>query len=925
MTASAGRRPLGLVASIDSVARRPAGAAGPFVGRARELAAVAKLTAEVERTGVVLIGGEAGLGKTRLVEEIIAANPGADVVRGGAAPGGTPVPFELIRTAIEPVARTWTEMPIELAPMAEAAHAVFFGASTGAPVAVPLVEQIRAAAETLRALHHEATIYVFDDVHWADPESLEVIDRLLVAGPLGASVLVTYRPEALRPDHPVSAFLQRAERRPTALQIRLEPLRRDEVAEYLSALRGDVGERTIDRVHGRTGGNPLFLTELVGAGADASDLVEGMPWTLAEILRPEIERLPAADRVVAEVVAVLGATAQFDLVAAAASLDEDELIDRLRSLVDVGVLVESGPDRFGYRHELVRDAVVDGLFTRERRRIHAAAFDALRAAGSDDEHALIRHADGAGLPEQAADVAREGAVKALVRGSGLQALALAEEALLVYDNDPELLRVAVSAGWLSQQYRVALDHLAGWDELVRGDAARRAEVLHWRVRLFWEMGDGDAADVAAEELRRVADQLDDDSIRAQVLADLAQHLMLSGRPTDAIEMADQAIELAGVACAPAAALQARTERASALLHQPNGRLHGAEELARVATDAEVAGDYIVASRALNNLPVLAAPDPRRHLERMRAASQRAGLTCIATVGYRHALLDLAKVDGDRKEFEAVLDTALADMESDQYVITLAAMLAVGDGRFDEGSRFADLLDSAGRSVHPAASQRTGLRGLVELQRSRAVEGITEWLATAPLTDVKVDLLFENLTAILDAGLHRQVADALAVEPATCCWSGVIGALAAELGGDLDVADARYADILASSEGHSAVALAEMDVARARIARAKGHDESDHLASAARRLRRWPGLLADRLAVELGTVRVDDVDPQRLTPREREVALLVTEGRTNGGIADELFISTKTASVHVSNILSKLGAGSRTEIAAWVAAGGLPAT
>ena len=75
-------------------------------------------------------------------------------------------------------------------------------------------------------------------------------------------------------------------------------------------------------------------------------------------------------------------------------------------------------------------------------------------------------------------------------------------------------------------------------------------------------------------------------------------------------------------------------------------------------------------------------------------------------------------------------------------------------------------------------------------------------------------------------------------------------------------------------------------------------------------------------MELGTVRVDDVDPRWLTPREREVAQLVTEGRTNGGIADELFISTKMTSVHVSNIVSKLGASSRTEIAAWVAAGGL---
>jgi len=896
--------------------------AGPFVGRARELAAVAKLIADDERTGVVLIGGEAGLGKTRLVEEIIAVNPGATVVRGGAVPGGTPAPFELVRTAVEPMARAWGETPVEFAPMVEVAHSVLFDAPADARVEVSIVEQIRAVAEILRALHDEATIFVFDDVHWADPESLEAVDRLMAAGPLGASVLVTYRPEALRPDHPVSTFLQRAERRANALQIRLEPLRRDEVAEYLRAVRGEVDERTIDRVHGRTGGNPLFLSELVGAGARDADLVEGLPWTLSEILRPEIERLSAVDRLVTEVVAVLGAGAQFDLVAAAASLDENELLERLRSLVGAGVLVESGPDRFDFRHELVREAVVDGLFTRERRRIHATAYDALRAAGSDDEHALIRHAEGAGRPEQAAEAARDGAVKALGRGSSLQAFALAEQALLVHDDDLELLRIAVSAGWSSQQYRAALDHLVRWDELVRDDPARRAEVLHWRVRLLWEVGDGDAADVAAEELERVADRLDDESIRAQAFADLAQHLMLSGELGDAIVMADRAIELARTVGAPAAGLQARAERATALLHRPGGREQGIQELARVATDAEVAGDYVVASRALNNFPVLVAHDPRHHLERMRAASQRAGLTCIATVGYRHALLDLARADGDREEFEALLDTALADMESDEHVLAIAAMLAANDGRFEDARHFADLLDSVARSGRHTMSQRGGVRSLVELRATGAVDGVAEWLAVALLDDAKVDLLVENLSPILDAGLHRQVLDALGAERETCCGEGVVEALAAELSGDLEVADAHYAEVIASSEGRSVVALAEIDIARARIALAQGHDERDHLASAIGRLRRWPGALSDRLVAGPVSPRREDADLQRLTPREREVAQLVTEGRTNGGIADELFISTKTASVHVSNILSKLAMSSRTEIAAWVASGGL---
>ena len=110
MTVAGGERAT-QITTITAVAGRPAGVAGPYVGRARELAAVAKLIADDERTGVVLVGGEAGLGKTRIIDEIVGAHPGADIVRGGAVPRTTPSPFELIRTAVEPTARAWTSTP----------------------------------------------------------------------------------------------------------------------------------------------------------------------------------------------------------------------------------------------------------------------------------------------------------------------------------------------------------------------------------------------------------------------------------------------------------------------------------------------------------------------------------------------------------------------------------------------------------------------------------------------------------------------------------------------------------------------------------------------------------------------------------------------------------------------------------------------
>jgi DNA-binding CsgD family transcriptional regulator/tetratricopeptide (TPR) repeat protein len=890
------------------------------VGRARELAAVAKLIADDERTGVVLVGGEAGLGKTRLIDEMLEAHPGFAVVRGGAVPRTAPSPFELIRTTVGPLADGDLSQIAELGPMLDAARAAF--SDIASDRSIPLVEQIRAAAEVLRALHQEPTLFVFDDVHWADPESLEVIDRLMAAGPPAATVLVTYRPEALRPGHPINNFLRRAERRTHALQVRLEPLRRDEVATYLYAVRGEVGERTIDRVHARTGGNPLFLSELVVAAADDTELTDGLPWTLAEILRPEIDRLPADERAVVEAVAVLGAGVPFELVAAAVQLDDDALLERLRALVDTGVLVESGPDRFDFRHELVREAVAEGLFARERRRIHAAAHDALVAMGSEDDNALVTHAEGAGRLDQAAQAARSGALRALARGSSNQAFTLAEQALLVLADDVELLRVAVIAGWLSQQYRPALDHLARWDELVRTDPVGRAEVLHWRVRLLWEVDDVAAADTAADQLADLAAGLPAGTTRAQAQADLAQHWMLSGRAAEAIAIADQAIELARAAGAASVIRQARTERATAQLFSSNTRDAGVVELQAVGSEAETAGDWIVASRALSNLPILATREPRRHLERLRTASQRAGLTCIATTGYRHNLLQLAQAEGDRAEFESLLDTALDDLDADPYVLLLATLTALDGGRIDEARDLVGRLEAADGLTDVPLIDRQLVHRLVDLVATGAVGELATVLATAKLSPGIGRIVLEHLDALLDAGLARQVRSLIGTYREGCCADRAIAGIAAELEGDLTQADAIYAEALNSSEARPVITLAQLELGRARVARARGGDQRPMLESAARRLRHWPGRLASRVAVALGAPVSDDTDPRRLTPREQEVARLVTEGRTNGGIADELFISTKTASVHVSNILSKLGMSSRAEIAAWVAAGGL---
>lgn len=874
----------------------------PFVGREHELAVAAEILADPDRAGVALIGGESGLGKTRLAEEIISLAPAeVVVVRGAALPRATPIPFELVRAA------------------------------TGLGEFDPdltMADQVRSVAEAIRAAYSDATIFVFEDVHWADPESLEVVDRLLAAGPLGSSVLVTYRPNALHTGDPTSVFLQRAERRSNAAQFRLEPLRRDEVGTYLEASGRPVDAQTVQHVHNRTGGNPLLLSELVASTADDADLTEGLPWTLAEMLRPEIERLPARERAVAEAVSVLGAEVGFDLLAAAVASDEAELLACLRSLVDVGVLVESGPDQFSFRHDMVREAVADSLFTREHRAIHAAVHDALLAAGSNDVVALVAHATGAGRTKQAADAARDAASLALAQGRTHQALAFAEQALLVHTDDVALLRVAVRCGWRVGQDRAALHHLERWDEVRGSSQAELAEILHLRVRLLWELEDVVGADAAAGELAELIERMPAGVAQAQAMADVAQHHMLSGREELAIDMADRAIALAESIGpeAAAAARQARAERSSArLTHEPD-RLTTIRELMDLVAESERAGDWVVASRALHNVPIQhPSVDAAAHVEHMRQSGERAGMSCMATVSHRRHLLSVAQMAGDRAMFTSLLEAAVEDMGHSPMIDLISGMAAFHDGDLDLARRIAAHMSPTLESGHYTAAWRTGLFALADLADGHA-QSMREWFLTVPSTrkaeHFALEVALANLSALRAAGLDDELRSFFQRDIVDASYEPAFLAIRADLADRFDDADRLYADALDNGLCRWVADQTQIHLARARIAEPRGVDPTSHLQAAARRIAGWPGPLHDHVASLIDGPSSPATSPGALTPREREVAALVEQGLTNGGIADQLFISTKTASVHVSNILSKLAMTSRTEIAAWAARGGL---
>jgi len=917
-----------------------AGLSPVMVGRDPELD---RLTALLDRragTAIALVGAEAGMGKTRLVRELVSRAPRDVLVLAGQAdPGSLGRPFSLLADVVEPELALGEHLGFPLrGPL---------GPGDGA--SRPLL--VAAAVELIDGLlNGRRALFVFEDLHWADAESLEVFERL-AAGDRPLVLVGTYRSNELTRRHPATDLLLRLERRVTVTHVHLDRFSSGEVAQFLAAVFGEhASYRAVEQLHSRSGGNPFFLEELVNAcePTSASDLCvnQPLPWSLTEVVRGQLDGLDPEQRRVAEAAAVLGRRVPFDLLATVARVTEDELIVLLRGLVERGLLVETEPDVFSFRHALVSETVAGELLGRERRRLHEAALAALQESASDDHAALAHHAEGAGRFHEMVAFARAGATHYLALGSTHQALQLAEMGLREDDDDLELLRVATVAAWLIGISTEAVQHGVAWRAAAAAadDRGSEAAALRHLIRLRWDLGLAEQAwaDVAA--LEEVAASLGLGEEQARSYALIAQIHMLANHLEDAVDWADRSLAVAEEAGARAVRPQAMTEKGSALLGWPSRREEGRVLLEEAATAAEAVGDDVNAARALHNLSAwndLTPPERARPLlDRMRRAAERVGFQTMATVGYAMRYFDLAVWEGDRAEALARLADAQrglmgADVTmSGAYVAMHELSLAVEAGHVE---RAGELL--AERRA-PGAPDPQGEKGrwldglevvLLGLRGEPADEAAARFLAPgltfdSPIIEVTVALLQAGyppdaiLAGIDEADSHPHSAGVVPavlramVEGGAGRHESAVTVLDAALAGPPLPLPAPMRAEVHLAMAHSLLALGRTEDAR------------DHAERAAGLLARWPGWRRDHAeALQRRLGRGDEPDgPDELTPREREVAALLAEGLSNAELADRLYISPKTAAVHVSNILAKLGMSSRTEIAAWAVRKGVAA-
>ncbi len=666
-----------------------------------------------------------------------------------------------------------------------------------------------------------------------------------------------------------------------------------------------------------------------GPAACIDDLKSAqLPWSLEEAVNQQLVALAPEERNVVEALAVFGDPATFEVLGEVSEIDETTLLTALRSLCDRGVIVEHADDVFWFAHVLVSEAVHNQLLGRERRALHERALAALGHNPSPDHAALARHAQGAGRFELIPEIAREGAPRYLASGASFQALRLSAEALAEAPNDPALLAVATDAAWRLEYGTEALAYAQLWVTNSVTDLDR-VEALRFTARLHHELHQPDLRDEVLTSLEALADELPAGTARGRCAGAVAQVHMLARRTADAIAWADRAISEAKLNSDPWLEAQASVEKASAF-DQLHAREASAKALLAAHQLARRVGDDVLECRSLNNLLVTISPHgptgewARRELGQVakRCGLDKLGLSAMWEVGAALARGDMRAMRQAGAELAERWDAAeefgvhLADLRIEEGLVAEARAAAEScrarhnyldiDLRTMRVELLAEALE--GRRSDADAVFDSILRSELPHDSVWAVMtmveiGLAALMAGLPAERVRHDYVegwirphvsHEFVAVHLEGPLRLAEGDA----------SGAVAAFEEVL---TDPDPNLYVPTLASLRTAQATAmLAEGDRAGA-VSAAK---------AAMANLAGWPGWRRDRAEALLRRLEGSSRTDGELTTREREVTALIAEGFTNGQVAERLFISPKTAAVHVSNILTKLGLSSRVEIAAW---------
>ncbi len=830
---------------------------------------------------VALVGGEAGVGKTSLIEHVADRHrSSANVLWGACDALSTPRTLGPLYDIAPQVGARLQSLLAE-----KADRATLFGA---------VLEDLR--------LSSKPSIIVFEDVHWADEATLDLIKFLGRRIQHTAILLIlTYRDDEVGANHPLTIVFGDLPARSLA-RVRLQPLSLTAVASLADS--ASHRREDVDQLYTTTGGNPFFVTEALASSAP------GVPVSVRDAVLARAARLSPTARAALDLVSVVPRRTEQWIVNAvpAASLSGCE------ECVAAGMLRQE-QDAFAFRHELARLAIESALPATRCRALHAAVLQAqLHApAGHVDLARLVHHAAQAGDRERTLRFAPLAAQQAALQGAHREAASQYRTALRFAAGMPDAIRAELLEGLASECYLTGLmtdaaqageEALAIWRA---SDETRRiAHDLRWLSRVYWHLGRKADVDQYVEAAVQLLETLPPDEELALAYGYRGMFAMLGDEIAEGQAWGGRALDLAQ-----------RLHDDESMIHALNtvgmSRLYGGDPEGREQVEeslrlAHERGWHEHVARAYSNLTCYCVRFREYALayhyadEGIAYCSERdIDLYALQMLSWR-ALAHL-----EQGQWDTASDEANAVLGS-QFVTTvykIEALVALGLLRIRRGDPGGDgLLDRARDLAAPTGE-------LQRIAHTAAARAEAAWLrGNLALCATEARLGFDLAKAYANPWAHTQLAFWLwraGDDPEPLPQGST--PFAAQIAGDWQAAAAEWERLGCPYER----ALALLDGDEPALLTALGIFEAlgaHPAAEIARRTLRQSGARG----LPRGPRPATRANPVGLTNRQLEILHLLLQGLRNTEIAERLYASPKTIEHHVSAILAKLGVRSRAEAA-----------